>query len=477
MITAIINVIYIIGLIKVQCFDGRGDKKMMRKKICVFGIIMMLVLTVFSSISLGLKINRITEENNLDVPPAYPLKGDTIRIYDSDDFNAYNGFYIGDGTKENPFVMENFWGLKSIVIWDTNDYFVIRNCVFHENTGFFNMDLYHVSNGVIQDCIISNVHEPLGFSNIRIGLCDNITIKRSHIKGNGIYILSLAYDNVIEDCSIEGFKIFDEVFEGGIFIQGDSCCRNTVSNCDIKNSETGVKIYDEARDNIFHHCNIENNDLGIDVKESDNNIFHHNNIISNPVQDDGINQWDDGSGEGNFWSDYREKYPDATKVGKTWDTPYKIRLSESSDNYPLVKAVEKAKNVPVPKSKTILQENQDETPDDKDLKFENCQVSISGDGFYLWAAPFYYIHVNDGTININDGEFTASSGYMHCIVFSGSKTNNPLTFEGTAGVLYYSVDEHITPKPVVKQVFQFLDKILNKFPLIARLINNQLFKL
>jgi parallel beta-helix repeat protein len=39
---------------------------------------------------------------------------------------------------------------------------------------------------------------------------------------------------------------------------------------------------------------------------ADGNTFHHNNFIGNDIQvgDPGINNWDDGAGEGNYWSDY-----------------------------------------------------------------------------------------------------------------------------------------------------------------------------
>jgi len=50
------------------------------------------------------------------------------------------------------------------------------------------------------------------------------------------------------------------------------------------------------------------------------------------------NVWDDGypSG-GNYWSDYEERYPNATEIDGTgiWDTPYVID-ENNEDNYPIV---------------------------------------------------------------------------------------------------------------------------------------------
>jgi hypothetical protein len=49
-----------------------------------------------------------------------------------------------------------------------------------------------------------------------------------------------------------------------------------------------------------------------------------------------INTWDNGE-EGNYWSNYLVRYPNATEANgsNVWDTPYIINKS-NQDNYPLV---------------------------------------------------------------------------------------------------------------------------------------------
>ncbi len=49
-----------------------------------------------------------------------------------------------------------------------------------------------------------------------------------------------------------------------------------------------------------------------------------------------MNTWDNGF-EGNYWSDYEEKYPDAQELDGSgiWDTPYDIDWN-NRDNFPLV---------------------------------------------------------------------------------------------------------------------------------------------
>ena len=49
-----------------------------------------------------------------------------------------------------------------------------------------------------------------------------------------------------------------------------------------------------------------------------------------------INVWDNGV-EGNYWSDYEDRYPNAIELNGSgiWDTPYVID-GKNQDNYPVV---------------------------------------------------------------------------------------------------------------------------------------------
>jgi hypothetical protein len=75
---------------------------------------------------------------------------------------------------------------------------------------------------------------------------------------------------------------------------------------------------------------------------SSNNTIFHNNFVGNQrhasIYNSYGNQWDDGypSG-GNFWSDYQEKYSNASEIDNSglWNTPYTID-SGNRDRYPLM---------------------------------------------------------------------------------------------------------------------------------------------
>ena len=78
---------------------------------------------------------------------------------------------------------------------------------------------------------------------------------------------------------------------------------------------------------------------------SSNNLIYNNSYVNNTRQilifkgfmvPDSINIWDNGV-EGNYWSNYEERYPNATEIDGSgiWDTPYIID-ENNQDNYPLV---------------------------------------------------------------------------------------------------------------------------------------------
>ena len=51
---------------------------------------------------------------------------------------------------------------------------------------------------------------------------------------------------------------------------------------------------------------IQENDIGFDIPSGDFSKIYHNNIIDNEnqISVDGDNYWDNGNGQGNYWSDY-----------------------------------------------------------------------------------------------------------------------------------------------------------------------------
>jgi parallel beta-helix repeat protein len=102
-----------------------------------------------------------------------------------------------------------------------------------------------------------------------------------------------------------------------------------------------------SHNNIIINNIIANRTFGVYLRYSSNNIVYGNNFVNNTAH---VVNWGspsiwDNSTTGNYWSDYTDKYPDATQLDGIWSAPYEIPdvsfLNASSrDNYPLTNPVD-----------------------------------------------------------------------------------------------------------------------------------------
>jgi parallel beta-helix repeat protein len=139
----------------------------------------------------------------------------------------------------------------------------------------------------------------------------------------------------------------------GIYLSSSS--GNNITNNNVSNNEDGIFLNAYCYWNNFTYNTIfQNTDCGIHIYGSSNNIFHHNNIINNTKQ---LNQyrnentWNDGNGEGNYWSDYNGSDEDDDRVGDT-NLPHM-----EVDYYPLILHTD------------IIYEGDNDTIEDKDSIF------------------------------------------------------------------------------------------------------------
>ncbi len=116
-----------------------------------------------------------------------------------------------------------------------------------------------------------------------------------------------------------------------------------VNGSAMRGCDTGVTLGPFADGNAVTHGSFANGvGLGATVMFGNcrDNSFHHNGFYRNngsrvQVSDRGADDaWDDGA-EGNWWSDYADRYPGATNDGRVWDTPYSIPAG-AEDGFPLV---------------------------------------------------------------------------------------------------------------------------------------------
>ena len=138
--------------------------------------------------------------------------------------------------------------------------------------------------------------------------------------------------------SISGNTITNNTWHG-IFLASSS--NNSINGNTITNNYEGIGLGASSNNNSINGNNIKDNADGIQLQDSSKNTVYHNNFINNTVQVDDwtpeqANFWDNGR-EGNYWSDYLLRYPNAAQIDSTnvMDTPYVIDAN-NQDNYPLM---------------------------------------------------------------------------------------------------------------------------------------------
>jgi len=187
--------------------------------------------------------------------------------------------------------------------------------------------------------------------------CLNITVKNLNLANNkdGILITStknsIITGNRITNC-IAGIYLDHSSTGVAGTVLGPPSSGIVICENNIMNNDYGIRL-GNARENTIYRNNLIINNIGIYFDESKMNEIYHNNFINNtdqvkfngfympPFAPARINTWDNGypSG-GNYWSNYKEKYPNATELNGSdiWNTPYVIAV-ENKDEHPLMNPV------------------------------------------------------------------------------------------------------------------------------------------
>ncbi len=197
---------------------------------------------------------------------------------------------------------------------------------------------------------------------------DSIIVERDNIviDGAGYTLQGVGSETGIDltnrsNVTVQNTKVTK--FYYGIYLEGSSNINisgNTASNNTygiMLNLSTNNTLVDNRASNntdgiyfVYSDSNIlydnvisSNMRYGVMFSWSPNNSIFHNNFIDNANQNANVsesvnNQWnDDYPSGGNYWSDYKERYPNATEIDNLgiWNTPYTID-ENNQDNYPLI---------------------------------------------------------------------------------------------------------------------------------------------
>ncbi|MCK5560424.1 MAG: right-handed parallel beta-helix repeat-containing protein, partial [Thermoplasmata archaeon] len=134
----------------------------------------------------------------------------------------------------------------------------------------------------------------------------------------------------------------------GIELSSSSNSNNITNNSCTSNDQIGIRLdFNPNNNNITNNNMKDNNNYGLYMGSGSNNIIHHNNLFNNNAggvqsYDAGTNnQWNDTNNRGNYWSDYKSRYPSAKHNGYFWNTLYDIAgTAGAKDFHPLAYPVE-----------------------------------------------------------------------------------------------------------------------------------------
>ncbi len=204
------------------------------------------------------------------------------------------------------------------------------------------------ANNVVYNNTFSGNGEGISLQN-----CNNHLITSnllSDTNGTAIHLFGCSQNNITDNNITSG---------KGIGVKIWSSENNTVQSNLIADNVLGILLDSSAGNSILDNTVANNTDWGMQLKSvsdtfssSKNNTIIHNNFINNQ-QGEGLdvsvpglwvypgglvpglgNIWDDGS-QGNYWGDYKVRYPNASELPATgtWDTPWIIN-ENNVDHHP-----------------------------------------------------------------------------------------------------------------------------------------------
>jgi parallel beta-helix repeat protein len=208
------------------------------------------------------------------------------------DIGVEIGFSTGNTIVNNTISFHNKYGLYA---YSSNNNSIDGNNISENDCGIYldNSSGSNITNNSIFDCL----------SGIRLYRNSNESkIKQNRISecSYGIYLYQSGKNNLFKNELIYGYR--------GIYLV--RCSGNNLSENNILFSTwNGISLESTDWNNITYNILSENR-IGIHFFESSNNSLHHNNFINNQDQirfndlNSVGNIWNNGFGEGNYWSDY-----------------------------------------------------------------------------------------------------------------------------------------------------------------------------
>ncbi len=230
-------------------------------------------------------------------------------------FTPSNGVVGGDGTASNPYRISN-WIITPLVgsgicIRNTTSYFIVENCYILGDRRVYGIHLDNVTNGRIVNCTCINC----GFGVLLTSSSNNIVENcRCTYCSYGVSINGCPYGyEASSNHNIIRYCVVSNCWRGIYFCCLPSSYDNLIYKCMIYNNNLGIVLDHCVHYVLITHCNISNNEIGINIvyDSSDNyitgNIFKGNR---EHARDNCRNHWDNGETlGGNYWEGHNASLP------------------------------------------------------------------------------------------------------------------------------------------------------------------------
>ena len=198
---------------------------------------------------------------------------DPIKIEGDDEFTSDNGVTGGNGTINNPYIIEG-WEIittshKAIHISFTSVYFIIHHCYLKADG--YGVLLYHVANGLIDDIVVP-AGTPVGvYTEDKVS---DLVIKNSIFTNDICVRLHYANHVSVSNCSITS--------SGSLYPGVDLYNSNYVdlSKLSLKNGMAGIRAI-ESYHTTIKDCDVLSNYFGIDLIATKYVIMRNNTIHNN----------------------------------------------------------------------------------------------------------------------------------------------------------------------------------------------------
>ncbi len=237
------------------------------------------VISIMLVVSLLILIFPVLPNQNASgdlINPSALVNHNTIVISGNSDFTSANGVVSGAGTKNDPYIIEN-WSISAssnygIYIASTNVYFIIRNCyIYNGNSSYQGIYLYQCDNGIIENNRILN-----NYYGIYMSYSDYCTIRNNTCNLSryiGIYVYRSEYITIINNTCKQNQ-------DGGIYNYYSDHNIIRKNRCTL-NSGNGLSVSESDYTNVSSNSCDSNSNHGLTVRWSDYNTIHNNTCIYN----------------------------------------------------------------------------------------------------------------------------------------------------------------------------------------------------